>query len=153
MHVIPTFRSVKGAPARPGSRAQRLPLAAVLASGATLLAVLAMSACSSSTSPGVTCTANRVPGISLTVQNAVDGSPVTDSASIRISDGTYVETYNSLGSTGVITAAVERPGIYAISIRKTNFAPYTTAGVTVTSDACHVQTVQVIAALQPVAIN
>lgn len=151
MHVIPKLTLAKR-PARPGS-APRLPAWTALGSGAALLAVLAMAACSSSTSPGVTCTANAVPGISLTVRNAADGTPVTDSANIHISDGSYVEAYGSLGTNGVISAALERAGTYAISVRKTNFAPYDTTGVRVTRDACHVHTVQVTASLQPVVIN
>lgn len=151
MHVIPEFRSIRRTSARRSVAAVGRPRAGWLAAGATCLAVLAAAACSgsSATSPKVACAANIVYGISLIVRNAADGTPVTDSATVRITDGSYVETYSTPGPTGIIQAASERPGTYAISVRKTNFVPYAVSGIVVTSGTCHVNNVQVIAALQP----
>ncbi len=118
------------------------------------VAFLALTACSSSTPTGVACTAIYVYGISLKVQNATTGAAITDSATVRITDGSYVESYNYLGpagqpASGILSAAGERAGSYSISIRKDGFAPYDTSGVTVTKDVCHVHPVEVVAKLQP----
>ncbi|MEO7042627.1 MAG: hypothetical protein ABI035_10240 [Gemmatimonadaceae bacterium] len=118
------------------------------------VAIIASTACSSSASSptGVACTTNIVPGLSITVANASTGAQIIDSAAVSITDGGYTESYTLGGQPGgVISAANERPGTYNISVRKPQFAPYDTAGVTVTKDACHVQTVQVVAKLQPLA--
>ena len=117
------------------------------------VALLALPACSSSTPTGVACTAIYVYGISLKVQDAVTGARITDSAVVRITDGSYVESYNYLGpadqpTSGMLAAAGERAGTYSISIRKTGFAPYDTTGIKVTRDVCHVHPVQVIANLR-----
>ena len=118
--------------------------------------ILAATACSGSGPTSVACTAQFVYGLAITVQNAATGAQITDSASVVVTDGSYKESY-TLGATGqpggVISAAGERAGTYSISIRKAQFAPYDTAGVTVTKDACHVQTVQVVAKLQPLAAS
>ncbi|MEO7217853.1 MAG: hypothetical protein ABI026_06640 [Gemmatimonadaceae bacterium] len=150
MHVIPEFRSIKHSSALPGVAAIRHPLSGWLAAAATCFALLTAAACSgsSSTSPKAACTTDVVYGISLIIRNAATGTPITDSASVRITDGSYVETYTTVGPTGVIQAARERPGTYNISVRKTDFSPFTAGGVVVTSGACHVNNVQVIAALQ-----
>jgi len=120
----------------------------------TCVALLTAMACSGSTPTGVACTAIYVYGISLKVQNAATGAPITDSATVRITDGSYVESYNFLGpagqpTSGTLSAAGERAGTYSISIRKAGFAPYDTSGVRVTKDVCHVHPVEVIAKLQP----
>jgi hypothetical protein len=118
------------------------------------IALLAATACSGSTPTGVACTEIFVYGIAIKVQNAATGAPITDSAAVRVTDGSYVESYNYLGqpdqpANGVVSAAGERAGTYAISIRKNGFAPYDTAGIKVTRNVCHVNPVQVIAKLQP----
>ena len=116
--------------------------------------MISATACSIS-APTVVCTDQIVPGIVIKVQNAATGAPVTDSADVQVTDGSYVETYRYLGPpnqqlTGTITAAGERAGTYGISVRKIGFAPYDTAGVRVTKDVCHVHTVTVVASLQPI---
>lgn len=121
---------------------------------AVCVGVLAATACSGSTPTGLACSANYVYGLSLEVRNAVSGAPITDSASVVIRDGSYVESYGYLGPAGQplsgrLSAAGERPGTYSISIRKAGFAPYDTTGIKVTGDVCHVHGVQVIAELQP----
>ena len=119
------------------------------------VAILGTAACSSSGPTAVACTGDPVYGLAITVENAATGAPVTDSASVVISDGSYVESYHYLGAagqpaSGTIHAASERAGTYNISIRKSGYAAYDTAGVNVTKDACHVQPVQVIAKLDSV---
>ncbi len=100
------------------------------------------------------CSGDPVYGLAVTVQNAATGAPITDTAAVVIKDGAYVESYNSLGAAGLPTsgtihAASERAGTYSITIRKTAFAPYDTAGIVVTKNACHVIPVQVLAKLSP----
>ncbi len=118
------------------------------------VASLATLACSAAAPTGVACSQLYVFGIALKVQNAVTGAPVTDSASVLVTDGSYVESYGYLGPagqplSGMISAAGERAGTYSISIRKTGFMPYDTAGVKVTRNSCHVNPVAIIAKLQP----
>jgi len=120
----------------------------------TCVAVLGATACSSSAPTAVACSGGTAYGLAVTVQNAATGAPITDSASVVIKDGSYVESYNSLGAagqpgSGTIHAASERAGTYSITIRKPAFAAYDTTGVVVTKDACHVIPVQVLAKLQP----
>jgi hypothetical protein len=121
----------------------------------SLVGAIATTACSSGTAPNVACTLNYVYGLAIRVQNAATGSALSDSALVQVMDGAYVETYRYLGPpnqqfSGTISAAGERAGTYSIAIRKAGFAPFDTAGIRVTRDACHVHTVTVIANLQPV---
>jgi hypothetical protein len=100
------------------------------------------------------CNALFAYGITLKVQNAATGAPITDSATVVITDGSYVESYDYLGApgqptSGLLSAAGERAGTYSISIRKTGFAPYDTVGVKVTRDVCLVHPVRVTANLRP----
>lgn len=133
---------------------RRPPLTGRRAVLSACIILLATTACSSSTPTGVMCTALYAYGISLKVQNAATGAPITDSATVVITDGSYVESYDYLGApgqptSGLLSAAGERAGTYSISIRKNGFAPYDTAGIEVTRDVCHVHTVQVTANLDP----
>jgi pectin methylesterase-like acyl-CoA thioesterase len=120
---------------------------------AIVIGLVGLSACSGTVSapPNVVCTMIYVYGLNIQVQNAATGAPVTDSATVKVTDGSYVETYNVLRSDGTIGAAGERAGTYSVSIRKNGFAPYDTAGVRVTRDVCHVTPVHVTAKLQQVA--
>ena len=120
------------------------------------IGILAAAGCSSSAPTAVACTGDPVFGLQVTIENAATGTPIIDSTSVVITDGSYKESYvlPVAGLTpGTISAASERAGTYSISIRRTGFAAYDTAGVTVTKGACHVQPVQVVAKLQPLAAS
>jgi hypothetical protein len=102
----------------------------------------------------VVCTAIAVPGIQVDVRDSVTGLPATDGALGIARDGAYVDTLETLPTTGPLPSptmlgAWERQGTYDVTISKTNYLTWSAAGVRVSGDACHVTTVKLEANLQP----
>ncbi len=95
------------------------------------------------------CTADYVFGLSISVTDAAPAAPVGGVAA-EIRDGSWVDPQLAVVGNTVMGAG-ERPGVYAITIRKSGYADWTKGGVTVrmTSDGCHVQGVHLDAALVP----
>ncbi|MDQ3223163.1 MAG: hypothetical protein M3Q75_06800, partial [Gemmatimonadota bacterium] len=48
-----------------------------------------------------------------------------------------------------LVGADERTGRYVVQVKADGYQPWDTAGIQVTADACHVQTVRFTAALEP----
>jgi hypothetical protein len=122
-----------------------------------LLCLAGLAACSNADAiarPEPYCTASVEPGLIVYIVDAVDGTPqATDAVGFAL-DGGYSDALKPSilhGTTLVaLQAASERPGVYQVHIEKPGYQTWTRSNVRVMADACHVRTVQVTAALQPV---
>jgi len=72
-----------------------------------------------------------------------------------VQDGQYVDSlkpfgYLDDGTTLVsLSAAYERPGTYAVTVERQRYKQWRLAGVVVAAGSCHVETVNLVALLQP----
>ena len=94
------------------------------------------------------------PAVEVVVTDAVTGQPAAGGAAGVVRDGAYVDSLRFARGSGdgtvlSLRAADERPGTYAVEVRKPGYLPWTAAGVRVGRGDCHVRTVTVHAALQP----
>ncbi len=132
---------------------------AILEGGATgggwtkaglLLLVLVAAACSPS---GPNCDLQALPGILLTLTDAPTGAPAESSgAEITVSAaGGYVEsvTVEGIQVPGPHTLAEERAGVYDVVVHAEGYQEWTVSSVRVREGVCHVETVELTAALVP----
>jgi hypothetical protein len=114
--------------------------------------LLGVVACSGSTSP--VCTANIVPGLAVYVKDSITNESVASGASLVAREGSYKDSVAVPAASpdldaSPLYAASERPGTYAVTVTKTGYAAWTKSDVRVTKNICHVNTVTLIALLQP----
>jgi len=115
-----------------------------------LIAALAALVASCGGDDVVVCTAEARSGLVVTVRDSVSGSPVTNGAEVVAREGAYADTARaSLISSGVYSLAVERAGTYEVTVDHPAYRQWRRVGVTVTRDECHVQTVNLLARVQP----
>jgi hypothetical protein len=132
---------------------------AILEGGATgggwtkaglLLLVLGAAACSPS---GPNCDLQALPGILLTLTDAPSGAPPASSgAEITVSAaGGYVEsiTVEGIQVPGPHTLAEERAGVYEVVVTAEGYQEWSASSVRVRQGVCHVETVELTAALVP----
>lgn len=115
-----------------------------------ILVLLGATACSPS---GPNCDLQALPGIHLTLMDATSGGPPASSgAEITTSaaDG-YVESITVDGSQvpGPHTLAEERAGVYDVLVHAEGYQEWTASSVRVREGVCHVETVELTAALVP----
>lgn len=88
----------------------------------------------------IACTEELRYGVSITVW--VEGDAC--SAEVLLSDGDYSETLIGGAMNGtnscVFMGAAERAGTYDVSVTKDGYMPFTSSGIRVSADACHVKT-------------
>ena len=99
------------------------------------------------------CTTSVEPAVVMEIRDAVDASPLAEGAQGAVRDGAFTDSLRPYGSTGQgilvsRAAADERAGTYAITIEHPGYPTWARSGVTVTEDACHVETVQLVAQLE-----
>jgi len=98
----------------------------------------------------IACTAEARSGLAVTVRDSVSGSPLTSGVEVVARDGEYADTArSSLIAGGIYSLAVERAGTYEVTVHHPAYAEWHRTGVTVTRDECHVQTVGLLARMQP----
>jgi len=105
------------------------------------------------TDPGA-CTTSIEPGIVVTIQDAIDRTPLAETAIGNVYDGTYVGPLVPNGFLGDGTmisrkAADERPGRYTVVVTHPGYREWRVENVVVRAGACHVGTVNLVAALVP----
>lgn len=104
---------------------------------------------------GLVCTAEFVYGLNISLFDSVSGEPLSIcDVNYSITEGEYLDESdpNDFDRCDVITSilgAGERTGVYDIEIEKAGFEPWTTEGVIVNGDECHVTTVKLEAFLVP----
>lgn len=114
-----------------------------------LVVATALGACAEN--PPLACTEEARPGLSITVRDSVTNTPIATGAEIVAREGEYADTARgSLLGSGVYALAYERAGVYDVTVSHPAYRLWTRAAVRVTADECHVQTVSLVARLQPV---
>ncbi|MBY0492169.1 MAG: hypothetical protein K2R93_20180 [Gemmatimonadaceae bacterium] len=114
-----------------------------------LLTLVAGCNASNNTDP-IVCTTEARAGINVVVRDADTQAGLAAVARGAVTDGAYVDSLRANGSTTTMAAAYERPGTYVVDVRATGYQGFTTTGVTVTKDQCHVIPQTVTVALQKV---
>ena len=103
------------------------------------------------------CTAIYVAGVSIEVTDAGTGFPAACGAVLYVTEGAYAEADSGICLAGRpdeeqylwLSGAYERAGVYDLRIEKDGYVAWEREGVVVTADACHVRTVHLAVALQP----
>lgn len=100
----------------------------------------------------VACTLIVVPGIDVLVRDSISGSFGSNGATATAVDGSFTDTNgfpeNFTQPETPISLAHEREGTYSVTVTKAGYKAWTTSGVRVTRDVCHVRTVTLTARLQ-----
>jgi hypothetical protein len=112
-------------------------------------AALAAGACTDD----LVCTTSIEPGVVVEIRDAVDANPLADHATGTVRDGTYTDALRPYASTGegVLlsrAAADERAGTYVVEVSHPGYITWEQSGVQVTENACHVDTVHLVAELE-----
>ena len=93
------------------------------------------------------CTLIFAYGITVTVTDALSARPLAE-ATGTLTEGDFVEEMMAVG-TGTLVGAGERPGVYAIEVVAPDHASWSTVGVELGFDGCHVIGRAFDVALQP----
>ena len=102
------------------------------------------------------CTLQADPSVRVRVQDSISGAPIASGARMIQRNGTYVDSAEVRPNDPYVDAfplyvfsALERPGIYAITVRKAGYRDWSRNAVIVREDNCgHPQTVSLTARLQ-----
>jgi hypothetical protein len=102
-------------------------------------AALGAAGCGDGPNP-VVCTAIAVSALTVTVVEAATNQPICD-AEVTVTDGAFRATLPVFPTSGTdcrYSGPFERPGTYAITVRRAGYPTAVQSGVRVTSDECHV---------------
>jgi hypothetical protein len=121
----------------------------------SLSLLICLTGCGSEETPEVpVCTASIEPAISIEVRDASTNAQISCGAQALIEKAGYQETIEN--PTGpncydgiMLQGAYERPGVYTVTVTKPGYSPWSIDNVIVTSNICHVNTVTLQAAMQP----
>ena len=94
----------------------------------------------------VGCTDEERPSLRIMVVDSISGAVVPDPL-IWIRDGAFVDTLHVFE--GSAWGPGEREGRYAVIVEEDGYHPWTTIGIHVGHDGCHVETVELTARLRP----
>jgi hypothetical protein len=104
----------------------------------------------------VICTAQFAPAIIVEIRDARTNAPLAAEARGVVRDGAYVDSLRPAeaesgdpASLFSRQAAGERKGTYSIEVQRAGYRTWTTAGVKVDADRCHVLTRRVRADMEP----
>jgi hypothetical protein len=116
---------------------------------ARLLPLTALSvACSD---PIVFCNLYEAASIVVVVRDSITDAPIASGATLVIQDGAFIDsvTYPLDPSNNEVPMLTdhsgERPGAYAVTVRRPDYEDWHRARVVVTQGECHVNTVQLVA--------
>ena len=115
---------------------------------ALLVVATPATSCSILSDP-VVCTHEARPAITVEIRDSVTNSFVGAGARVIAADGSFADTAVASSDADVISLAHERPGNYTVAVRQAGYQEWTRAGIPVNQGTCHVQTVSVVALLQP----
>ena len=105
------------------------------------------------TEAGTVCTQEARPALMVALADSATGATSGfTNVSVVVRDGTYADsvvqaTYPAAPFNGPVGLAYERAGTYIVTVRASGYVPWTRAGVTVSSDRCHVASVGLTARL------
>jgi hypothetical protein len=99
------------------------------------------------------CPEMTAPGLLVEIRDARSGQPIADSAIVLARAGSYVDTLRAGaverdGSMRDRRGVWERPGVYAVEVRRPGYRAWTADGVAVDQGPCHVTTAVIHADLE-----
>lgn len=97
----------------------------------------------------VVCTDEAVPSIHVEIRDSVTNALVGAGARVIAADGSYADTAFASSHADVVSLAHERPGNYTVTVAQTGYQVWNHSAIQVRRGICHVQTVAVVARLQP----
>ena len=115
---------------------------------------VALGACSPGVSLPVACTDDLRFGLNVTVVDSLTNTPPPSATLIARttaavdSVGPRSPFLTGQGAVLILSAAPERPGTYALTVRAAGYRDWMRTGVQVTADECHVHPVALTARLQ-----
>ncbi len=122
---------------------------------AVLTLVSGVSGCLFPSDP-IGCTADLREAVAVYVRDAASNASIATGATLVLRDGPFADSitspfYNPSDNQGALITpnTFERAGTYAVTVRRANYASWDTAGVRVTRNVCHVNTVTLTARLSP----
>jgi hypothetical protein len=100
------------------------------------------------------CTDDFRPGVAVHVKDSLTGAGVASGASLVVREGLFKDSVAFPSSSPdlndfPLAAAGERAGTYQIAVSKPGYATWSQSNVRVTTNQCHVNTVELTALLQP----
>lgn len=124
--------------------------------GVLLLGATVAAGCSDAptATPNIVCFTSVEAALVVYITDSVTAEPLAASAAGVIRDGTFQDSlrpreFSPTGKMLSRAGADERTGTYRVSIEHPGYRPWTSAAVQVTKNACHVNTVELLARLQP----
>jgi hypothetical protein len=114
-----------------------------------LVGALILGAAGCDETTAVVCTEEARPALSVTVRDLTTGTSVGGDTRVIARDSAYADTADVAFLGMVYSLAYERPGTYEVLVLNPAYDTWRQAGVRVTADQCHVQTVSIVARLVP----
>src|SRR5262245_36974154 len=102
---------------------------------------------------GGDCTTIAIPGISVAVFDSLTHAGLFFGTTVRAYDGAYTDSLTVTGDPGSapdalpISVAFEHAGTFRVTVTHPGYIAWTTTGVQVKKDGCHVQTARLTAQL------
>lgn len=94
---------------------------------------------------GTVCTQEERPAVTVALVDSITGEAIVPGSLLVVAaDGEYADTIRGLAPGGL---AYEREGTYRVTVQASGYAPWVRENVRVTSDECHVRTVELVARL------
>lgn len=89
----------------------------------------------------VFCTEEAVAGLEITVRSSASSDFLIDGITVVARDNDYIETLKNIINTTTFSGAIERTGIYTITVQGIDYESFTfPEPIVVESDECHVIT-------------
>ncbi len=98
---------------------------------------------------GRECTTDVRPAVSVQIRDARTGSLLTGPATAVARDGAFVDSSDIRTGESEARLALERPGVYEVTVRRAGYREWTRTGVRARDGECHVRTVRLVAELEP----
>lgn len=93
------------------------------------------------------CTTEYVYGLNITLIDKETKAEITKDVKVTIQDGDYEEVLQ--GESSLFYGAGERAGTYIVTVTSDNYKTFISDPITVTEDACHVNSVSRTFELEP----
>lgn len=100
---------------------------------------------------GRECTTDVHPAVSVEIRDARTGSLLTGPATAVARDGAFADSSEVRAGESEARLALERPGVYEVTVRKAGYREWTRTGVRARDGECHVRTARLRAELEPAA--
>jgi hypothetical protein len=98
---------------------------------------------------GVDCTTDVKPAVSVEIWDARSGAVLTGPATTVARDGAFADSSEIHTGESEARLALERPGVYEVTVRKAGYREWTRTGVRARDGECHVRTARLRAELEP----